>query len=170
MLFPAEIVPAIERGAVTVAFRRWSRPRARAGSMHRLTPGSAIQIVSVDRVGAGAVTSADARRAGYAGRAALLEDMQRHGGPLARGELVYRVELRCVRQRDPRAVLAAHATLGDEERHALRQRLHAMTERNTRGVSFEELLRLVAAHPRVPASRLAAKVRRPVPAFKADVR
>lgn len=45
-----------------------------------------------------------------------------------------------------------------------------MTERNTRGVSFEELLRVVAAHPRVPASRLAAKVGRPAPGFKADLR
>lgn len=118
MLFPAEIVPAIERGAVTVAFRRWSRPRARAGSMHRLTPGGAIRIVSVDLVDPAAITSADAMRAGHASRAALREDMQRHGRPLARGELVYRVEFRCVRQRDPRAVLAADGTLSDDERRA----------------------------------------------------
>lgn len=170
MLFPLHVIPAIESGAVTLAFRRWARARARPGAVHRLNAESAIEILAVDLVAPASVTAVDAKRAGYESVAALLDDAKQHGGPLRPGERLHRIEFRRVRQRDPRALLAADGTLTDDDRRSIALRLRAMTERNTRGVSFEDLLRLVAAHPRVPASRLAARAGRPLREFKADVR
>jgi len=62
---PAELA-AIRAGDVDVAFRRWERPRVRAGTRMRTAIGL-VEVMSVDRVPVKSLTAADARRAGPRG-------------------------------------------------------------------------------------------------------
>jgi hypothetical protein len=65
MLFPKRLWPGIADGSVTLAFRRWERPRARAGARHR-TPAGVVEIDSIKAVDPARITDAAARRAGAA--------------------------------------------------------------------------------------------------------
>ena len=80
MLFRNEVLEGIRSGSVAVAFRRWQRPSVRAGGT-LLTAAGQLGIGAVERVAPSQITEADARRAGYASRAALLQalDERSHG-------------------------------------------------------------------------------------------
>src|ERR1700733_2789243 len=95
---PAELA-AIRAGDVDVAFRRWERPRLKVGTRMRTAVGL-IEVTSVDRVPAGSLTAAEARRPGAASLAAL-----RHGLDRLHSERpVYRIGLRYAGV-DPRQAL-----------------------------------------------------------------
>ena len=75
MLFPLTTLRAIEAGEVTLAFRRWRRPTVRAGGTLRTRVG-VLAIESVEPVFEQAITDADARRAGAAGREELIAGLR----------------------------------------------------------------------------------------------
>ena len=68
MLFRMQTLRAIERGEITLAFRRWRRPTVKAGGRLRTAVGE-LAIRSVDVVSIDAVTAREARMAGFASRA-----------------------------------------------------------------------------------------------------
>ena len=72
MLIPLAILRAIRDGSVTLAFRRWSRPRVRVGTKLRTAVGL-VEIVAIDEVDPAAISDAAARASGAAGRDALLD-------------------------------------------------------------------------------------------------
>ena len=85
VLFPQRFWAGLADGSVTVTFRRWSAPRAKVGARHR-TPAGVLEVLAVDRVAVAAIDDADARRAGFTDRAALLADLGgRRGRPAVAG-------------------------------------------------------------------------------------
>ena len=87
MLFRQNSLDGIREGRITLAFRRWRRPTVRTGGTLMLPIGQ-LQIMEVRQIAEDDITDADARRAGYASRQALREELAgRTEGTLYRIEL-----------------------------------------------------------------------------------
>jgi hypothetical protein len=161
MLFRQETLRGIESGEVTLAFRRWRRPTVRAGGTLRTRAG-VLAIESVEPVEEDAITDADARRAGAAGRAELIARLRPEG-------TLYRVEFRRVGP-DPRIALRQRAKLEEEERAAIAARLARLDAASRHGPWTAPVLELIARRPATRARELAAELGRETAPFKADVR
>lgn len=152
---------AIVAGSVTVAFRRWERPRVRPGTRLRTAVG-VLEIGDVEEVDPADLSDDDARAAGYPDVAALLAQL--------RGEApVFRVALRLVGP-DPRVELRSRSTLSAAEREELAARLERLDRAAHHGPWTAEVLGLIAGHPGVRAPDLAARLGRETLPFKRDVR
>ena len=163
MLFEQRLWAGLADGSVTVTFRRWKRPRARAGGRHR-TPAGVLAVDAVSEVDPAAISEDDARAAGFGSRAELLRRLERHGdGP------VYRVDFHHVGA-DPREALRQDAELPEEELARLRARLDRLDLAARDGPWTVAALRLIADRPGVRAGDLAEAAGRERLAFKTDVR
>jgi hypothetical protein len=163
VLFRRPTLDGIRAGEITLAFRRWDRPRARAGGRQRTVVGE-LAIDSVERVARAAITAADARRAGHSSRTELLRELD------ARGRApIWRIELRWAGE-DPRLGLRVRADLGDDELTALRERLARLDAASAHGPWTRATLELIAERPEVLAADLAAALGRDRLPFKRDVR
>jgi hypothetical protein len=111
MLLRLDVLRQIEAGEVDLAFRRWARPMHRAGGSQRTSVG-VVAFDAVDIVSPEAISDEEARRAGYAERAELLEFLGRRDGD------VYRIALRLAGP-DPRVALRAKSRLTRAERAGL---------------------------------------------------
>lgn len=114
MLFKAKVLEGIANGAVTVAFRRWTRPTVRAGGTLRTAVGI-LAIDSVETLALEAVCETDIRAAGYTSRAALVRDLRPEGA-------LYRIAFH-VAGEDPREELRENDTLDAAEIATLEGRL-----------------------------------------------
>ena len=128
MLIKSEHLQAIARGEVTVAFRRWKRPTVRAGGSLRTRVG-VLAIDSVEVVSERSISTADARRAGFGGRAELLGALRSRGGDAT--------EIYCIRLQlqgeDPRIALRQQSRLSRDDVVALRARLDRYDTASQRG-------------------------------------
>ncbi|MFF0817344.1 hypothetical protein ACFYVR_19605 [Rhodococcus sp. NPDC003318] len=161
MIFTAATLDGLVSGAVTLAFRRWDRPRVRAGGRQR-TPVGVIAFDTVEEIAPDEVTDDDARAAGFDSAAALLVFVDRK----AHGPNLYRIRLRRAGP-DPRAALREDAALTDDDLEALRRRLARM---DANGAWTEATLRLIAERPAVVSTELAPVVGLDRPTFKQRVR
>jgi hypothetical protein len=162
MLFPKRLWPGIADGSVTLAFRRWERPRARPGARHR-TPAGVIEIDAVEPVGAGAITDAEARRAGARDAAEIRSILARRSGTH------YRIAFHYAGA-DPRVELRAADRLSDMDWARLAADLERIDRATRRGPWTVATLELIRDRPEVAAADLAAAVGRERLPFKADVR
>lgn len=160
MLFRKVDLAAIAAGEITVAFRRWKRPLARAGGTQQ-TPAGVLAFDAVERVDA--VSDADARRAGLPDAAAVKALLRGREGDL------YRIRFH-VAGPDPRIALRAAADLDADERQAIATRLARLDRASRHGAWTEATLRAIAASPGVRAGDLAAAFGRERLKFKTDVR
>ncbi|MBP9663989.1 MAG: hypothetical protein KBD94_05165, partial [Pyrinomonadaceae bacterium] len=87
MLIKDDIVEKIRAGEITLVFRRWSRPGAKAGGT-QMTQGGVIAIESVDIVADADISDADAVQAGYANATDLIEHLNYRDYP------IYRIRVR----------------------------------------------------------------------------
>ena len=163
MLFKQVILEQIARGEVTLAFRRWRRPTVKPGGRLRTSAG-VLAIDAVDAIEAGALTAADARRAGFADLAALQADLRRPG----EGRL-YRVAFRLAGA-DPRVRLRQASRLDREAVAALLARLDRLDAGSRSGPWTRQTLRLIAACEATAAAELAARLGLDTPLFKRRVR
>jgi hypothetical protein len=164
VLFEKRFWTGIADGSITCTFRRWRRPQAAAGRRQRTAAGI-VEVTAVDVVDPTAITEADARAAGYPSADAVRADL--------RGDAdlpVTRVRFHIVDEPDPRAELAAAASLGDADRAAITARLDRLDARSAEGPWTRATLALIAARPAVRAGDLADAVGRERLAFKTDVR
>jgi hypothetical protein len=192
VLIPRPVLDGIVEGRVTLAFRRWDRPHAKAGALHR-TPVGLVAIDAVDVVPLDSITAAEARAAGAQSRAELLRFLRggrerasqgRRAGPrsTARGSderspeeprgtvgRVYRVQLRYAGA-DPRIALRADAALSDADLAFIQARLARLDQASRKGSWTRDVLELIAANPARRAPELAAIRGLPTQPFKADVR
>ena len=113
MLFEQRLWAGLADGTVTVTFRRWRRPRARAGARHR-TPAGVLAIDAVTEVDPADLTEGDARAAGFGSLAELRRQLERRGDGL-----VYRVDFHHAGA-DPREALRQADDLPAEEVARLR--------------------------------------------------
>jgi hypothetical protein len=148
VLFRPRDLQRIAAGEITLAFRRWERPRVKPGSTQR-TPVGVIAFDAVDVVEE--ITAEDARAAGFE----TPEDV--HAALRPRGP-IHRVALR-LQGPDPRVALRAAPP--DDALFAKLDRMGPWTY---------EYLRLIADRPAVRAGDLAESVGRERLDFKRDVR
>jgi hypothetical protein len=163
MLFEQRLWAGLADGTVTVTFRRWRRPRARAGARHR-TPAGVLAIDAVTEVDPADLTEGDARAAGFGSLAELRRQLERRGDGL-----VYRVDFHHAGA-DPREALRQADDLPAEEVARLRGRLDRLDRAGPDGAWTIATLRLIGDRPGVRAADLAAAVGRERHPFKTDVR
>ena len=163
MLFKRHALDGLADGTITVAFRRWARPRVRAGGQLRTAVG-VLAVDAVDEMDFADITEDDARRAGFASLADLLDDLatQRDGR-------VYRIALH-VAGPDPRVELRGRDALTDDELAEVERRLARLDAASRHGVWTLAVLRLIRDRPEVRAGDLAPTRGQEKLAFKRDVR
>lgn len=153
MLFPKKLWAGLEDGSVTLAFRRWKQPAAKPGGTQRFA-GGVLAFDEVSTVTLKSITAEQARRAGFAQRAELIEALQGEGK-------VYRVTLHYAGQ-DHRVELRQQAQLSAEEVETLRKRLSRW--------QALPILRAIRDNPGLRAPDLAAAFGKETLPFKAQVR
>lgn len=163
MLFRHEHWAGLADGTITVAFRRWTKPRAKSGRRARF-PGGVLMIDDVRVVDTSAITTADARRAGFANVAALRRELEQFGD----GD-TYRIALHFVGP-DEREALRSDDDLTPEDLATIRARLERLDRSSPRGPWTRTVLGLIAERPAVRAPDLAASVGLDTVTFKREVR
>jgi hypothetical protein len=163
VLFRRRSLDGIRAGEITLAFRRWNRPRARAGGRQRTVVGE-LAIDSVEPIDRAAITAEDAACAGHESLEELFGELD------ARGDAqIWRIELHWAGE-DPRRSLRKQADLDDAELERLRARLERFDQASRHGAWTHQTLELIADHPELRAEDLAAIVGREKLPFKRDVR
>jgi hypothetical protein len=162
VLFKRRVLDGLADGTVTLAFRRWTRPRVRVGSRLRTAVG-VLAVDAVEEVDADGITERDARRAGFASRADLL-------GELAGREdgAIYRIALHLAGP-DPRVVLRA-ASPTDADVDEVQRRLARLDTASSHGPWTMSVLQLIRDRPAIRAGDLASSIGRDRASFKRDVR
>jgi hypothetical protein len=162
MIFRQHVLEGIRDGAITLAFRRWTRPTVKAGGT-LLTAVGQLHIASVSTVTLDAISEADARRAGYGSRDALLRELgQREGA-------VYRIGLGALGP-DPRVALRESAALERSEADAIVARLRRLDASSPSGAWTVRTLQLIASRPGVRAGDLCGLVDLDKDRFKLNLR
>jgi hypothetical protein len=165
VLFEQRFWAGIAEGRVTLTFRRWRRPQVVAGRPYRTSGGTRVQVTAIGVVAPTEITDADAARTGHGSAAEVLADLR--GRP---ADPIYRVEFHRLEEPDPRAELAAAATLTDADVHDITRRLERLDRASGHGPWTSATLHAIAAQPGRRAPDLAAWFGRETLAFKTDVR
>jgi hypothetical protein len=149
-------------GSLDRAFRRWDRPRVKAGGSQRTALG-VIGFTSVDAIERDALTQEDAERAGLGSLERLLDMLDRRPD-----RPIYRIGLE-LRGPDPRVELRDAIPVGDELAAVL-ARLERLDRASGHGPWTRAVLEAIRDRPSTPASDLAASFGRQKLPFKLDVR
>ena len=163
MLLRKETLEGIARGEIDVAFRWWTRPTVKAGGSLQTQVGR-LAIRSVELTTLAGVSVEDARRAGFATKAALAKAF-----PRKPGSRLYRVEF-ALAGPDPRIALRERAELNDEEAETITARLQRMDRSSAIGPWTRSTLDLIAERPETRAGDLAEQLGQERLPFKANVR
>lgn len=162
MLLPIVVLQGVVEGTVDRAFRRWDRPRVRAGGSQRTSVG-VIGFTTVETVEREALASEDAERAGLASLEKLLEFLDRRPD-----RTIYRIGLELVGP-DPRVALRDTEPT-PEELADIEHRLGRLDRASHHGPWTVAVLEAIGQHPSTPAAELAAWFGREKMPFKLDVR
>jgi len=162
VIFRQEFLDGIRRGHITIAYRRWRRPSVKAGGK-LLTAVGLLHIRDVIPITIGSILEAEARRAGYESRQALVEELNEQTD----GKL-YRIEIGAL-EADPRIALRKSVPDSDGL-DALAARLRRL-DAHARGKPWTvKVLETIAAHPAVRAGDLCGMVGQEKMVFKLNVR
>lgn len=161
MMLTDEVSRGVADGSVTLAFRRWSRARVRAGDRF-LTSAGVVAIVSIAATDEARITKADALASGAPSRAALLATFR---GQAA--DPVFRIALAWGGP-DPRIALAEEAGISDDERAEITARLGRLDRSSAAGPWTRGALEAIRDHPGVSAESLRGNVDKDV--FKRNIR
>lgn len=162
MIFRQEFLDGIQKGIIKVAFRRWRRPSVKAGGT-LLTAIGLLHIRDVIPIAMEDVSEADARRAGYESREALVHELtERVDGKL------YRIELGAL-EADPRIALRKKRA-SDSDLQQLIVRLDRLDARSTGAPWTRRVLDLIDAHPARRAGDLCTMAGQDKMSFKTNVR
>ncbi len=162
MMLPLAVLRGVVDGRIDRAFRRWDRPRVKAGGRQRTAMG-VIGFTSVEAIQRATLSEEDARRAGYPSLERLLAMLDRRPE-----RPIFRIGLELVGP-DPRVALRDTIPTTDEL-DALQRRLERLDAASRHGPWTKEVLSLIGARPSVPAADLAASLGREKMPFKLDVR
>jgi len=163
MLFSKSAWSGLADGSITVTFRTWSKPQARAGGRYRVA-GMLLEATAVHQVEVSTLTDADAMAAGESDLTSLLQRLQQ---PSTDGT-VWRVDLRYVGI-DDRIERRTVSELTDDDIAALRTRLDRL-DRNATKPWTRTTLQLIEKYPGVVSTALARDTGLERPAFKINVR
>ncbi|MBA3360583.1 MAG: hypothetical protein H0T94_03790 [Acidimicrobiia bacterium] len=154
----------IAAGEVTVAIRRWDRPRVVAGRRYR-TAGTILEVDSVETVDEDAISDELALLAGYRSAAELIHELRDR--PMG---ATFVVRFHVVAGPDPRTVLAETDQLSDADIAEINRRLDRLDRSSTHGPWTRQVLEMIASNPGRRAPDLAAELGRETLPFKVDVR
>jgi hypothetical protein len=157
VIIPLAHLRGIERGEVTLAFRRWASPRVRVGTRLRTAVGL-VEITSLRPADPDALTAADARKAGTS-----LDDLRKHAARHP-DRTLYRIGVRHAGP-DPRVALRASTDLG-----GIADRLARLDRASKHGPWTHATLAAIASRPATRAEDVAAGLGREKLPFKRDVR
>lgn len=165
LLFKKPFHEGLKTGAITITYRRWQKPHVKPRGRYRCHPIGVLEVDRVELVTVGVITREDAGRAGFETREALVAYLAELG-PLDDATEVYRVELHHGGDGD-RVELALEDDLDAAAIEVIRDKLARMDK----GEAWtQKTLAIIDKHPRVAASKLAAKLGRETLPFKTDVR
>ncbi|MYN63434.1 MAG: hypothetical protein F4X11_00135 [Acidobacteria bacterium] len=150
MLLRMAVLERIVRGEVSLVFRRWRRPTVRSGGCLRTALG-VLRILDVAAVAEADISEADASRAGFSSRTALL------AGLGAREGQVYRIAVEYAGA-DPRVALRQQEDLSDAEIELVIEKLRRLDARSTAGSWTARVLAAIEAQPGVVSQTLAARL------------
>ena len=165
LLFKKAFFEGLTSGAITLTFRRWAKPHVRPGGRYRCHPIGVLEVDAITRVRAAAITVEDAQRAGFTSLE-LLRAYLAELGPLGDDDELWRVELHHGGDGD-RVELALADTLTADDVAAITKKLKKLDGRKP---WTDKTLAIIKKHPRIAASKLAAKLGRETQPFKIDVR
>jgi hypothetical protein len=167
LLFKKSFHAGLVSGDISLTFRRWEKPQVRAGGRYRCHPIGVLVVDSIERAPLSSISERDARRAGFASLEELIAYLHTApAGPMRDDATLFRVELHHGGDGD-RVDIALDGDLGPDDIATITARLARMD----RGEPWtRKTLRLIEKHPRVAASKLAAKLGRDTAPFKVDVR
>jgi hypothetical protein len=163
VLFRQRVLEGVADKTISLAFRRWDRPRVKPGTLIRTRIG-VIRIGSVNKVDPDSITDVDARAAGYRDASELVAELDKRGGGS-----VYCVHM-SLQGPDPRVALRDDAALSQEAVQAISASLERMDRARRSGPWTLTVLRMIQEQPAVRAPDLAAQLGREKRPFKADVR
>lgn len=149
MLFRQPILERIQKGEITLAFRKWKRPTVKTGGTLTTSVG-VLAIDSVDKITVGEISEEDARLAGSADREALLKELRSREGDL------YRITL-SVAGEDPRLALREDSELSDEALTQLMKRLDRLDAASKLGPWTQKVLHAIQQNPNLAAVDLAKR-------------
>jgi hypothetical protein len=162
VIFRQEFLDGIQKGSITVAFRRWRRPSVKSGGT-LLTAVGMLHIRDVSLVSLESISDADARRAGYESRETLVEELtERSDGK------IYRIELGAL-ETDPRIALRKKRA-SDSDLQDLILRLERLDGRSNGAPWTRRVLDLVHDHPARRAGDLCKMAGQDKMSFKLNVR
>ena len=164
LLFKKAFWDGLVSGEITLTFRRWQRSHVRVGGRYRCHPIGVLEVDAVAIVPARSITAADAKRAGFASRDALIGYLAELG-PLDEETGVHRVELHHGGDGD-RVEIALLDDLTKDDIAVIKAKLAKLDAKKR---WTKQTLALIEKNPRMAASKLAAQVRRETLPFKADV-
>jgi hypothetical protein len=162
LLFQKRFHEGLVSGAVRLTFRRWAKPHVKPGGRYRCHPIGVLEVDEIRRVRVADIGADDARLAGFATHAALMEYM----GEVSPDDEVWRIALHHGGDGD-RVSLALEDRLSPDEIAGIARRLERLDARRP---WTRETLAIIARRPRVAASKLAAALGRETLPFKIDVR
>ena len=165
LLFKKDFHEGLVSGTITITFRRWVKPHVRVGGRYRCHPIGVLEVTEVALVQVKSITAADAKRAGFESRDALVAYLAELG-PLADDTKVHRVVLHHGGDGD-RVEIALVDELTAEDVATITKKLERMDAKEP---WTKKTLALIQKNPRIAASKLAAKLGRETLPFKADVR
>jgi hypothetical protein len=161
-MMPLAVLRGVAAGSIDRAFRRWDRPRVKAGGRQRTALG-VIGFTSVQVVARDELTAVDATRAGFASIERLLTVLDRRPE-----RPIFRIGLELVGP-DPRIALREALPDADELSDIVR-RLDRLDRASRHGPWTRAVLAAIADRTGTPAVELAAALGREKMPFKLDVR
>jgi hypothetical protein len=164
LLFKKPFHEGLVNGTITLTFRRWEKPHVRAGGRYRCHPIGVLEVEDIRCVTIRTIGADDAKKAGFASLEDLLAYLGELG-PLDDSTAVYRVALHHGGDGD-RVALALEDTLTAEDVRDITAKLAKMDGKKP---WTKKTLSLIEDHPRVAASKLAPRLGRETPDFKANV-
>ena len=150
MLLRTAVLERIVSGEVSLVFRRWRRPTVRAGGSLRTALG-VLRILDVAAVTEAEISEADAVRAGFSSRDALLDELGSREGQVYRIAVAYA-------DADPRIALRQRDDLSDAEIEQVIGKLQRLDARSPAGPWTARVLAAVEAQPGVVSRTLAARL------------
>ena len=163
MLFSASAWPGLADGSITVTFRTWTKPQAKAGGRYRVA-GMLLEATSVGEVAVSELTEADAIAAGEANLTTLLKRLKQP----APDATVWRVDLQYIGI-DDRIERRALDALTDDDIAVLRNRLDRLDRAGGKPWT-RTTLQLIEKYPGVVSTALARHTGQDRPDFKVNVR
>lgn len=163
MILTDRVAQGVAAGHITEVYRRWARPRIRAGTTMHTTAGL-VEIVAVDEIDSDAINDDDAQRAGEQTAADVRAAFRGSDSHPA-----FRIRLRYLGP-DDRTALSTQADLDAAEVAEVAAALARLDRANPHGPWTHEVLSAVAAHPGRRAADLAAILGRDKERLKLDIR